>query len=120
MEWFERILSGRVCLLKGGVLLLVVFCFPAVSFAQTEELPKVQLIDSKIQWLGMDLDASHVTLKYEIPFNGVVEIRLFDPSGKKMWQNYYVNEFGKNNIILKRNKFNAGESYIVVLNYKTD
>ena len=68
----------------------------------------------------MEMDGNIITLKYEIPFNGVVELRLFDPKGSKIWQNYYINEFGKNSIILKRSKFHAGETYVCVLNYKTD
>ena len=123
MEGFVKTTSSSFQFLKGGLLCLLlsgILIAPLSLFSQSGDLPKVQLMDSKIQWLGMDLDGSHLTLKYDIPYNGVVELRLFDPKGVKIFQNYYINEFGKNSIVLKRNKFIPGESYVCVLNYKID
>jgi len=76
--------------------------------------------DYKMVFLGQDIKTSTVNIKYDIPYNGVVEIRLFDQEGEKIWQHQYTNTHGENQIALKRSKFVPGEMYEYVLNYKTD
>lgn len=88
--------------------------------AQNVNTGKGQLVDSKLNWQGITVDPEFVTLNYEIPYNGVVEFRLFNEKGEKIWQHYYINEFGENKIVLKRSKFKEDETYMCQLNYKTD
>ena len=97
------------------ILLGMLFVFSGKAFSQNSVL-----VESKLEWKGQDIDDNHITIKYDIPYNGVVELRLFDSKGKKIWQNYYIQEFGENRITLKRSSFPGGGSYDYVLNYKTD
>lgn len=76
--------------------------------------------DAQIELKGYEFKGSFVVINYEIPYNGVVEIRLFDQGGDKVWQGQYAHNHGENRIVLKRGKFNPGEKYAFVLNYKKD
>jgi hypothetical protein len=77
-------------------------------------------VDSRIAVKGTEIQGSSIVISYEIPYSGVVEIRLFNAHGQKIWQNQYADTFGKNRIILKASKFNPGETYAYQLNYKRD
>lgn len=79
-----------------------------------------ELVNSEIEFKGHEIDHRFITINYEIPHNGVVEIRLFDEMGKQLWQNQYVNTFGKNKIRLKTSVLKAGEMYAYTINYKQD
>lgn len=76
--------------------------------------------ESLISFMGHDYTLNHVVIKYDIPFDGMIEIRLFDKDGTKIWQGQYTNTFGENEIRLKRSKFVPGEPYSYRLNYKED
>ena len=78
------------------------------------------VVDARIALKGAEVSGSFVVISYELPYSGMVEIRLFDASGQKIWQNQYAHTFGKNRIILKASKFNPGQTYAYQLNYKRD
>ncbi|HHG84784.1 MAG TPA: hypothetical protein ENJ82_08535 [Bacteroidetes bacterium] len=78
------------------------------------------IIDARIDLKRTHVMGSRVVIEYEIPYSGMVEIRLFDKEGRKIWQNQYPDKFGENRIILKASKFNPGETYTYALNYKKD
>ncbi len=106
---------------RGIITILLFFLLPFYwAGAQNVTTGKGQLVDSKLDWKGIEIDNELITLSYELPYNGVVELRLFDKKGVKIWQHYFINEFGENKIVMKRARFRAGETYLCVLNYKTD
>lgn len=69
---------------------------------------------------GTEISDSYIFINYEIPYSGMVEIRLFDGSGQQIWQNQYDHSYGQNRIVLRASKFNPGETYAYQLNYKRD
>lgn len=79
-----------------------------------------RLVDAKLDYQGHELKGAYVVINYEIPYSGVVEIRLFDQDGEKIWQNQYAHSYGTNQIVLKAGKFHPGETYAYRLNYKRD
>ncbi|MEM7038102.1 MAG: hypothetical protein AAF570_14050, partial [Bacteroidota bacterium] len=79
-----------------------------------------RLVDAKIDLKGAQVQGAYVVIEYEIPYSGMVEIRLFDKEGQKIWQNQYPDKYGENKIILKASAFNPGETYTYALNYKRD
>lgn len=78
------------------------------------------VVDARIALKGAEVQGSFIIISYEIPYSGMVEIRLFNSDGQKIWQNQYADTFGKNRIVLKTSKFNPGETYGYQLNYKRD
>jgi hypothetical protein len=79
-----------------------------------------RLVDARIELKQTAVKGSYVVIEYKIPYSGMVEIRLFDKKGNKIWQNQYPDQYGDNRIILKASKFNPGETYTYALNYKRD
>ncbi|MCB9231768.1 MAG: hypothetical protein H6581_08895 [Bacteroidia bacterium] len=79
-----------------------------------------RVVDSKIAFKGYDIKESVVELNYELPYSGIVEIRLFNDMGEKIWQSQYINSYGENRILLKKSAFHPGDSYSYTLNYKQD
>jgi hypothetical protein len=91
----------------------------ATAHAQTgKHSPRV--IDAKIEMIGTNISGSSVVINYKLPYSGMVEIRLFDNKGIQIWQNQYDDDLGENKIILKAAKFEPGETYAFILNYKRD
>lgn len=78
------------------------------------------VVEAKLALKGTEVKGSFVVISYEIPYSGMVEIRLFNAGGQKIWQNQYADTFGKNRIVLNASKFNPGETYAYQLNYKRD
>lgn len=70
--------------------------------------------------IGTEISAGLVSINYKLPYSGMVEIRLFNSKGVQIWQNQYDHNVGENKILLKAGKFEPGESYAYVLNYKRD
>jgi hypothetical protein len=81
---------------------------------------RTKSLEAKIALKGAEVKGNYLFITYEIPYSGVVEIRLFDSAGQRIWQNQYADTFGKNSIILNASKFNPGETYAYQLNYKRD
>ena len=78
------------------------------------------IVDSRMDFKGHEVDGPYFIINYKLPYSGIVEIRLFNEGGEKIWQNQYINSYGENRIVLKANKFAAGENYAYVINYKQD
>lgn len=78
------------------------------------------VVEAKLALKGAEVQGSYLVISYEIPYSGMVEIRLFNSNGEKIWQNQYADTFGKNKIVLKASKFHPGETYAYQLNYKRD
>ena len=57
-------------------------------------------------------------LNYEIPFDGVVELFIYNDQGERVWHNNYSSMEGKNTIYLRRSAFRPGMNYRYVLKYK--
>jgi hypothetical protein len=79
-----------------------------------------RLVDARLAMKGTEINENYIFINYEIPYSGMVEIRLFDGSGQQIWQNQYDHSYGENRIVLRASKFNPGETYAYVLNYKRD
>lgn len=77
-------------------------------------------VEAELALKGYEFRGNYVVISYEIPYSGMVEIRLFNEKGDKIWQNQYADKYGENTIVLKRSKFHPGETYAYVLNYKKD
>lgn len=99
-------------------MLFVFFGFGQVSGQVRTHVARV--VDAKIDLKGTHVNGAFVEIKYELPFSGMVEIRLYDGSGQQVWQNQYDHNPGENKIILKASKFHPGETYTYALNYKRD
>jgi hypothetical protein len=94
-------------------------CFGVSAQAQAaKHAPR--LVDAKLELIGTEISAGLVSINYKLPYSGMVEIRLFDSKGVQIWQNQYDHNVGENKILLKAGKFEPGESYAYVLNYKRD
>lgn len=79
-----------------------------------------RLVDAQLELIATEIQGPYVIISYEIPYSGMVEIRLYDKEGEKIWQNQYADTYGENKIVLKASKFSPGETYAYVLNYKRD
>lgn len=79
-----------------------------------------RLVDARLELKRSELVGPYVVIEYEIPYSGMVEIRLYNKKGVKIWQNQYPDQYGENRIVLKASKFNPGETYTYALNYKRD
>ena len=107
-------------------LLAVIFCLCLMSAGNTAcaqhfgTFGKAELVEAKIDFQGHQITGPHVKINFEIPFNGMVELRLYNNKGEKVYQNQYDKKFGENVIVLKASKFNPGETYAYTLNYKRD
>lgn len=91
----------------------------ASVYGQTPE-KSPYVVDAKLDLKGTEFQGAFIIINYEIPYSGVVELRLFNESGQKIWQNQYPDTFGPNKIVLKASKFKPGETYAYQLNYKRD
>lgn len=95
--------------------LLTIFAFLLVS-----ALPlRAGEVDA-FKFLGYDIGDQFVVLNYEIPFDGMVEIRIFQEKEQLVWHGQYVNGRGVNKIRLKSSAFQSGIPYTLQLNYKQD
>jgi hypothetical protein len=99
---------------------LAVLLMLAVGLHAQSPGHSTRVTDAKIDLKGTEFRAGVIVINYEIPYSGVVEIRLFNEVGQKIWQNQYADVFGPNKIVLKASKFNPGETYAYQLNYKQD
>lgn len=92
------------------LLLISLFSYTVASPPQQEGF----------RFLGYDIGDQFVVLNYDLPFDGMVELRIFTDEATLVWKNQYVNERGENAIRLKSSAFESGRSYTLQLNYKQD
>lgn len=64
-------------------------------------------------------DPDYILLPYDLPYSGVVEIRLLNPDGKQVHRDQFVHQVGPNVIRLKRSGFKKPGLYTYYLYYKT-
>jgi hypothetical protein len=102
------------------IIATLLLLFVAVTLKGQSLNTGTHVVDAKLALKGAEVQGSYVVISYEIPYSGMVEIRLFNSGGEKIWQNQYADTFGKNRIVLKASKFNPGETYAYQLNYKRD
>lgn len=77
-------------------------------------------VEADLDLKGAEVRGNYIVINYVIPYSGMVEIRLFNEDGEKIWQNQYADKWGENTIVLRRSKFHPGQTYAFVLNYKKD
>ncbi|MBX3101386.1 MAG: hypothetical protein KF690_02655 [Bacteroidetes bacterium] len=58
-----------------------------------------------------------VVLNYNLPYGGVVELKIYDKNRKLMWRNQYINVDGSNRIRFKKTSLRPG-NYTLWLLYK--
>lgn len=80
----------------------------------------VRVIEAHIDFKGQEFSGDYFIINYSLPFSGMVEFRLFDNEGNKLWQNYYPNEVGDNKIVLRASKLKPGMTYAYQIVYKKD
>lgn len=95
---------------------VLVLLLPAV-FALSQAKPSAK---EGLHFLGYDIGEQFVLLNYELPYGGVVELRIYKEESTLVWQNQYVNDRGENTIRLKSTAFESGVPYTLQLNYKQD
>lgn len=111
----------ELILKTANYIIGIVFLLFSASALHAQSLNEgTQVVEAKLALKGAEVKGSYVIISYEIPYSGMVEIRLFNAGGQKIWQNQYADTFGKNRIVLKASKFNPGETYAYQLNYKRD
>ena len=97
-------------------MLLFVLCG---TFVNAQKLGQgTHYVHAEIDLKAYEFKGNYVIINYEIPYSGMVEIRLFNPDGDKIWQNQYPHKFGENKIVLRLSAFEPGSTYAYVLNYK--
>jgi hypothetical protein len=108
--------------LKTGnyIIAVLLLLLPAAALKAQSLNEGTHVVEAKLALKGTEVKGSFVVISYEIPYSGMVEIRLFNAGGQKIWQNQYADTFGKNRIVLNASKFNPGETYAYQLNYKRD
>lgn len=100
-------------------IFLFLLCAGSLLHAQARNEGS-RVVEAQISMKGTEISDSYIFINYEIPYSGMVEIRLFDGSGQQIWQNQYDHSYGQNRIVLRASKFNPGETYAYQLNYKRD
>ncbi|MEM6270655.1 MAG: hypothetical protein AAF998_14535 [Bacteroidota bacterium] len=88
----------------------------SVNLAAVKTAP----VKTGFEFLGQTLDSDYLTMDYNLPYGGMVELRIFTQRGKLVWRNQYINKRGDNRIRLKAEAFSVGSVYTIQLNYKTD
>jgi hypothetical protein len=63
------------------------------------------------------IQPGNVTLKYDIPYAGMVEVRVYRPDSQLVWRNQYIQNVGDNEIRFATSNVRAGE-YLFKLSYK--
>lgn len=94
--------------------------FGGNASAQTAAGGQDMYVDASLEVKGYEFRGEYVVITYEIPYSGIVEIRLFDDKDQQVWQNQYTDKWGENTIVLRRSAFNEGHTYGYVINYKRD
>ena len=108
--------------MKNAIRLFIMsllLCLSASAYAQAPSRGS-HIVDARLDLKATEFQGAFIIINYEIPYSGVVEIRLFNEAGQKVWQNQYPDTFGPNKIVMKASKFNPGETYSYQLNYKRD
>lgn len=94
----------------------IAFCFfgwaSAGLFAQKKE------IDTTPTLHGAQQEGSQMLISYLIPFDGVVEVKLYNKDGRRIWREQYDRPQGENIIKLKIDKLEPGEEYKYTVFYK--
>ena len=103
------------------ILTLLIFFAGLGSLATAQNFSEGgHYVTADLELKGAEIRGEYIVISYEIPYSGMVEIRLFDEEGDKIWQNQYADKWGENTIVLRRSKFHPGATYAFVLNYKKD
>jgi len=100
------------------VLFILLMAGTGVVWGQKTE--GTHLVDAKILMRGTEINENFISINYEIPYSGMVEIRLFDATGQLIWRNQYDRPYGENRIVLRSSKLSPGATYAYQLNYKRD
>ena len=77
-----------------------------------------RLVDAQLELKRTELVGASVVIEYEIPYSGMVEIRLYDKQGNKVWQNFGVREKGEHYQALRVDKLEPGVQYQFEFWYK--
>ncbi len=80
--------------------------------------PAVSQNNIAVEFQGFSSGPKIMKLGYSIPFGGVVEIQLYDSSGKLVYENRFVRDEGTHHIPMRRSGFKPGESYSYTIKYK--
>lgn len=80
----------------------------------------IKIIEAHIDFKGQVITDGNIIISYSLPFSGMVEFRLYDSEGKKIWQNQYPNNVGDNRIVLRASKLSPGSTYAYQMVYKKD
>ena len=92
----------------------------SLGYANATERYSNQQGAPEFEFLGQKLDSDYLTMDYKLPYGGVVELRVFGMDGGLIWQNQYIHPRGENQIRLKAEAFETGNTYTIQLNYKTE
>jgi hypothetical protein len=85
-----------------------------------DSLARKAKIEQPLTLMPSSNDGTNVVLPYELPYGGVVELRVYqgDTTGQMVYQDNYIQEPGNNRIRLKAKAFKAGQAYTAILVYK--
>jgi hypothetical protein len=95
-----------------SVVVVVLFACASPSLAQNRPHDEKPL---NVQ--GILIQPGNVTLKYDIPYAGMVEVRVLKPDSQLVWRNQYIQSTGENEIRFGTVNVRAGE-YLFKLSYK--
>jgi hypothetical protein len=85
-----------------------------------DSLARKAKIEQPLTLMASSNDGTHVVLPYELPYGGVVELKVYqgDTTGQMVHQDNFIQEPGDNRIRLKTKAFKVGQAYTAILIYK--
>jgi len=113
MHWLHvLLLSASFGVLGAGVL--------GAGVAQAQSSGPVTAhmpLDLTLQLKENVITPDKVIIRYSIPYDGMVEFRLFDAEQELIWRDQYIQLNGENEIRLKQTALPGGE-YAYTITYK--
>ncbi len=87
---------------------------------KSDSLARKAKIELPLVLKPVGADESFILLPYELPYSGMVELRLYegDSTGRLLFQENYIQNPGDNRIRLKAKAFKSGKAYLAILTYK--
>jgi hypothetical protein len=104
--------------MKG--LVLSILCFLALhagALAQYSSQQTIRPVDLSMHLEQPVIQEELVIINYNLPYGGVVELKVFDKNKRLMWRNQYINIDGENRIRFKKSSLKPG-NYTIWLLYK--
>jgi hypothetical protein len=78
---------------------------------------RAHVIEVRVDIKAITMMPDHVLVNYEIPYGGMVEVRIYNALGRMVWRNQYIQRNGPNEVKIRSNRLPAG-TYNMRFTYK--